>query len=156
MASVNDLNDGLWLFCRVQSRLCALALESVLETMRPLPIEPLAGVAEFVRGLAVIRGAPLPVIDACRLLGGAETTLARFVTIQAGERRVALAVESVLGIRSLPAGSLRQLPPLLRDAVGGVVAAIGDLDLQLLLVLQGARLVPEDLWARLDAGEGRP
>jgi hypothetical protein len=118
VASVNDLNDGLWLISRVQSRLCALALESVLETMRPLPIEPLAGVPEFVRGLPVIRGTPLPVI-------------------------------------ALAAGSLRQLQPLLRNALTGSVAAIGTLARQLPLALWDAGLVPEAPWAGLEAGEGR-
>jgi purine-binding chemotaxis protein CheW len=148
-------NVGLSLFCGVQARLCALPIENVLEIMRPLPIERLAGVPRFVRGLAVIRGAPMPVIDASCLLGGVETTPSRFVTMKAGERLVALAVDSVLGIRSIPAGSLRELPPVFRDAATGVVSAIGALDAQLLLVLQSARLVPDDLWASLGVGEGR-
>jgi purine-binding chemotaxis protein CheW len=142
---------GLSLLCRVQTKLCALPLECVLETMRPLPVEPLSGAPQFVPGLAMIRGEPVPVVDAARLLGAEGARPARFVSVRAGERRVALAVDSVLGVRSIPAGSLRELPPLLRDASAEFVSAIGMLDAELLLILQSTRLVPEDLWTKLGA-----
>jgi purine-binding chemotaxis protein CheW len=142
--SLNDRDAGLLLICRVQTRLCGLPLEHVLEIMRPLPTEPVAGAAHFVRGLAVIRGAPVPVVDTARLLGAEGAQADRFVTVNAGERRVALAVDSVLGVRAVPAGSLRELPPLLHEACADVVAAIGLLDAELLLVLHSARLLPDD------------
>jgi len=143
------------LLCRVQTRLCALPLDCVGETMRPLPIEPLPGAPRFVLGLAVIRGVPVPVVDATQLLGMAEARPARFVTLKAGDRQVALGVDGVLGVRSIAAESLHGLPPLLADAGAGIVAAMGMLDAQLLLVLRGARLVPEELWANLKADEAR-
>jgi purine-binding chemotaxis protein CheW len=59
------------LLCRVRERLCALPLAHVVETMRPLPIEPLGGMPGFVQGIAIIRGAPVPVVDAGALLGSA-------------------------------------------------------------------------------------
>jgi len=45
-----------YLLCRIGSRIGALALKDVRETMRPLPIEPLVGTPSFVLGLAIIRG----------------------------------------------------------------------------------------------------
>ena len=45
------------------ARACAIPLDYVAETMRPLPIEPVAGTPGFVRGVSVIRGAPTPVVD---------------------------------------------------------------------------------------------
>jgi purine-binding chemotaxis protein CheW len=69
---------------------------------------------------------------------------ARFVTVRTSDRTVALAVDAVVGIRGLPAGTLGELPPLLRDAGSDAVAAIGTLDAELLLVLRAARLVPGD------------
>ena len=47
----------------VGARACAIPLDHVAETMRPLPIEPVAGTPGFVRGVSVIRGAPTPVVD---------------------------------------------------------------------------------------------
>jgi len=132
-----------------------LPLEYVLETMRPLPVEPLSGAPQFVQGLAIIRGAPVPVVDAARLLGAEATRPSRFVTLKADERRVALAVDSVLGVRSIPDGSLQALPPLLRDAGAEIVSKIGMLDAELLLVLRSVRFVTEDLWAKLSA-DGAP
>ncbi len=145
------------LICRVASRLCALSLKHVAETMRPLPVEAVAGMPQFVLGIAVIRGSPVPVVDGVRLLvaAGEPSKATRFVVIRVGERRVALAVGSVLGIRSLEAASLGGLPPLLGDANADVVAALGTLDSDLLLVLEGSRMLPASAWAALAADEAR-
>ena len=43
--------------------LCALPLGAVIETLRPLPLRPLAGAPAGVLGVAVVRGSPVPVID---------------------------------------------------------------------------------------------
>lgn len=137
---------SLSLACRVQTRLIGLPLAQVIETMRPLPTEVVAGAPHFVRGLAMIRGAPVPVVDAARLLGVQDAPSERFVTLAVGLRRVALAVGSVLGVRAVAAESLHRLPPLLQDASADVVSAIGRLDAELLLVLNGARLLPDEAW----------
>jgi purine-binding chemotaxis protein CheW len=129
------------LLVRAAARTCALALGSVVETMRPLPIEALAGAPPAVLGLALIRGAPLPVVALGALLGGAGGAVGRFVVIRAGERRVALAVEAVLATTILDGGLLAALPPLLREAQGELVGALGRLDRELLLVLEAARIV---------------
>lgn len=139
------------LLCRVGVRLCALPLEHVVETMRPLPIEALPGAPPFVRGVSMIRGIPVPVVDAGALLdSGDPPKPTRFVSLKAGHRHVILAVEEVLGVRALPTAALRDLPPLLSAAGAGVVSAIGVLDSALLLVLQAARLVPEWVWESLE------
>ncbi len=52
----------------VGARACAFPLHHVAETMRPLPIEPVAGTPSFVRGVSVIRGMPTPVVDLKALL----------------------------------------------------------------------------------------
>lgn len=143
------------LFCRVRARLCAMPLQHVVETMRPLPVEPLAGMPAFVMGLAVVRGQPLPVVDAGALLGDLEDPQhTRFVTLVTGRRNIALAVEAVLGVRELPP-DLQGLPPLLREASAEVVSAIGTLDAELLLLLESARIVPDSVWQAVDRGGSR-
>src|SRR5205809_310773 len=57
------------LIVAVRSGACALPLMHVIETMRPLPIEPMACALSFVRGISIIRGAPTPVVDLGALLG---------------------------------------------------------------------------------------
>jgi purine-binding chemotaxis protein CheW len=139
------------LLCRARARLCALPLLHVVETMRPLQIDRLAGMPEFVLGLSMIRGESTLVVDCATLLGdGRAANPGRFVTLRTGERTVALAVEEVLGITDLSA-ALRDLPPLLRDASHEVIAAIGTLDAELLLVLNSAQLVPHAVWQAFDA-----
>jgi purine-binding chemotaxis protein CheW len=142
--------DVASLLCSVGARFCAIPIELVVETMRALPIESMTNAPDVVRGLAIVRGAAVPVVDASRLLGGPVLARpGRFVTVRVGERRVALAVESVLGVRLLANASLHALPPLLRDSVE-VASTIGALDAQLLIVLQTMRLVPESMWLSLD------
>jgi purine-binding chemotaxis protein CheW len=59
---------------------------------------------------------------------------------------VALKVDAVLGIRVIPDESLQDLPPLLSDAPAELIAAIGAIDSELVLVLRTARVVPESIW----------
>ena len=139
--------------CRVGARLGALPLAHVVETMRPLATSPVAGAPGFVAGVAIIRGAPVPVIDAAALLGreGGRADAGRLVTVRVGQRHIALAVDAVLGVRDLADASLAELPSLLSDARAGGVASLGALDDGLVVFLEGARLVPESVWAALDA-----
>lgn len=144
----------LALFCRARARLCALPLNDVVETMRPLPVTGVPGVPPFVRGVSVIRGAPVPVVDVGGLLGDPPSAGAtRFVVLRLGERRVALAVEEVLGLRELSSQQRSELPPLLKDA-GDVVSRVATLDAELLLVLATARLVPDSVWQAAEARGG--
>jgi purine-binding chemotaxis protein CheW len=139
------------LVCRVRTRLCALLLDDVVETMRPLPIEALPGAPSFVCGLSMIRGVPVPVVDAGALLEAPDPPQpTRFVSVKAGHRHVALAVEEVLGVRDLPVASLRDLPPLLEEAGAGVVSAVATLDSAFFVVLRAARLVPDAAWAAME------
>ena len=132
-----------WLLCGANGHLCALPLEHVVEIMRPPPIDALDGMPHFVLGLSVIRGSPIPVVDLGSLIDQKAAGPRRLVTITAGGRTIALAVESVLGVRTLTSDILVDLPPLLRGAAGDVVSAIGTLDSELLLVLKLARMIQD-------------
>ena len=141
---------GPVLICRVRGLWCALPLSHVVETMRPQPLETLASAPSFVLGVAIIRGAPTPVVDVGALLGSADPPLAtRFITLSVAKRAVAVAVEGIVGVRVLPGEALGDLPPLLRDAKVDVIAAVGTLDSALLVVLRAARILPEALWSDL-------
>jgi len=118
--------------------------------MRPLPVEFVGGAPEFVSGLSIIRGVPLPVVDTGSLLGEKGPPHTRFVIVKAGSHLVALAVDEVLGLRAIPADSLQELPPLLGNARAELIVSIGAIDSQLLLVLRTARVVPESFWAALE------
>ncbi len=140
------------LVCRVGALLCALPLAHVGETMRPLPVQPLSGVPSFVRGVAIVRGRPTPVVDATALLLDTTGAAGRFVTVSPGERPFMLAVDAVIGVTILPGDIADALPSLLRTPRLAAVAATGVLDGALLFVLEHARLVPEEVWARLAPG----
>jgi purine-binding chemotaxis protein CheW len=141
------------LICRVGTRLCGIPLEHVVETMRPLPVEPLAHLPAFVAGVSLIRGLAIPVLDAQRLLGAnvEAQSRQRYVTIRLGARSAALAVDAVVGVRHVDASQLAELPPLLREPGNDLVLALGTLDRELLVVLERSRLLPESVWQTLDA-----
>lgn len=137
------------------ARIGALPLKHVLETMRPLPVEPLAGSLPFIDGVAVVRGMTVPVVNVEALLGGGtRSAVNRFVSVRVGERTIALAVSAVLGVWPSEALGLGALPPLLDGAVADAVQAIGRLDGQLLTVLRAASLVSADTWNEIAAQGG--
>src|SRR5262245_32591885 len=108
---------GAMLVTRVGGVACALPIAHVIETTRPLPIEAIGRTGgagggtndqalAVVDGLAMIRGEPVPVVDARRLLGVAGGEATRFVVVRAAQRRVALAVDAVLDVRRIAAEAL--------------------------------------------------
>jgi purine-binding chemotaxis protein CheW len=141
-----------WLLCRAGAALLALPLADVIETMRGLPVAPIADAPGFVIGVAVIRGAPTPVVDTVALLTGRAGSAARWVTIRAGARIVALALDAVIGMRAVEPGE--SAPPLLSQAAGDAVAAIGRLDGALLLFLHTARLLPDSVAESVERSAG--
>lgn len=142
------------LLLRVPGAICALPVSEVVETMRPLPIEPLENVPDFIYGVALIRGSVVPVIDLKAMFGAhASEPPTRFVTLRVGERCVALAVQSVVGVVDLGKYTLEEMPPLLKSARTEVIQAIGALDSELLMVLRASRLVQESVWKVIDKCE---
>ena len=135
---------------RIDSRIVGVPVPHVVESMRPLPVDPLAGAPEFVLGLAVIRGSATPVVDLAALLTDGvaapsrSTDKPRFVLLRVGGRSVALKVQEVLAIRELEREGLESLPPLWQGQHPPAVAALGVLDHELFLVLEAARLLPGD------------
>lgn len=142
------------LLVRAGDRICALPLESVIETMRPQPSLQVADTPAFIRGLAVIRGSPVPVVDLGMFFDGKnDRQLNRYVLARLGSRRVALAVREVIGLRRLDRSALEAFPPLLQDAYGEMVKAIEVRDQELHMLLQLSHVIPEDLWQRLESSE---
>ena len=136
---VKGLDDHSVLIAKVGALTCAIPIAHVVETMRPLPVEPLGRGAAYVRGVAVIRGVATVVIDTANLLATTSTGTKRFVIVRTGDRKAALMVDEVIDIRSLDA--LGALPPLAASASGETIRAIGAVDAGLVVVLEAARLV---------------
>lgn len=138
----------------LKSCVCAVPLTNVIETMRPLPVEPISGVPSFVRGISIIRGIPTPVIDLGAVVGTPSEGAERFVTLRVGEKQVALSVDTVLGIRDLGGVvMMRELPPLLQRASKEVIETIGTLDEQVLMILRDGWELPDEVWQALTAQE---
>ena len=136
------------MIARAGGRSCALPIALVIETMRPLPVSPIAGAPPAVLGVSMIRGAPTVVVAVARLLADHVPPPGRFVTVRIGaDRTIALAFDAVIGIRTLARSELQPLPPLLGDAPAiGEVAA---LDAELVYALRAGQLVPDELVERV-------
>lgn len=137
---------------RAGTLLCALTLDEVIETMRPLATRRLAGSPAFVRGISVLRGVPTPVIDVARLLTGADGEIERYVAVGTERGPVALAVGTLLGIRATDAGPAEPHPALL----GGshrLVAGVGTFGSEPMLLLQSMRTVPDEVWEAAAAAD---
>ncbi|NMO53577.1 chemotaxis protein CheW [Actinoplanes sp. TBRC 11911] len=132
---------------RAGSLLCALSLDEVIETMRPLETRPLAGTPTFVRGISVLRGVPTPVVDVARLLGGGEGEIDRYVAVRTERGAVALATGAILGIRPVTAESAGGHPALLTGGGSSrLVAGVATIGADPLLLLQSMRTVPDEVW----------
>lgn len=138
-----------WLVCRAGRRLVALPVERIAEVMRILPVERIAGAPTYVRGLSIVRGGPVPVVDLGLMLDGAAGDAKRLVTVKAADRLVALAVDDVVGLMDFTGQTLGRLPPLLHDIGTEAIAAIGARDAELIVFLQASRLVPGDVLTML-------
>ncbi len=142
-----------FLLVRARSWVCALPASSVIETMRPLPIDPVESAPRFVAGLSVVRGEVVPVLSLSSVLGGEGRGEARrLVLVRAGERRIGLLVEDILGIEEIDETRFEAMPPLLGEALPREVERLGSLDGQALAVLDAARLLPEATVAALSRG----
>ena len=111
--------------------LCALPLVDVVETIRPLPVQPLAGAEGLILGLAVIRGEAVPVLDTARLLGAPVGEPSRFVTTATARGTVAFAAGHVVGVRAAEPDHSKTLP-----GTGSLVTGVGVLDGQPLLFIR--------------------
>ena len=136
--------------------LCALRLDEVLETMRPLATRSLAGTPAFVRGISVLRGVPTPVIDVSRLLGGGPAEPERYVAVRTERGAVALATGPILGISTVEAEPSGGHPALLGGGNSRLVAGVGTLGTEPLLLLQSMRAVPDEVWEAAAAAAGVP
>jgi len=141
----------MFLIVRMKNCVCALPLENVIETMRPLPIAEVAGAPEFLRGVSLIRGIATPVLDLDAMLGSANPGARRIVTMNCRVRQIALAVEGVMDVRDLGMmAAEREFPALLRSASRECVAKMDCLDGEMLVVLRKSWRVPEEVWRAIE------
>jgi purine-binding chemotaxis protein CheW len=141
------LGAGASLLCRQQRLRLVLPLAHVVEVMRPLAVEAMPGMPFFVRGVSVIRGTPVPVVDAAGLLVVTDGPAAgRWVVLRAGTHRFALAVEAVEGVVELPSAGSAHLPALLRHGRAEAISALGALDADLLVVVRATSVLSDADW----------
>jgi len=124
---------------------CALPAAHVIETMRMLPVVAVDDMPPFALGVALIRGASVPVIDLGTLLGRTSAAPARLVTVRTGSGVAALAVDAVRGLERFDRSELARRPEGLSEGPAPLVRALAAKDRALHLVLDATRLLaPRD------------
>jgi len=87
---------------RLGAETYALEIEAVTEIVLPRPVTPLPRAPGFVRGVASLRGAVLPVVDLARRLGlpggDDEGRHSRILVLRDGEERMGFWTGQVLGV----------------------------------------------------------
>lgn len=128
--------------CRSGRLEWALADSAVREVAAMVPLARIPGAPAAVLGLGNLRGAMVTVVDTRRLLGQAgDGELAAVVVIEAGGRRVGLAVDEVDDLYHVPMEAFE----LSRGAPGvpdGVIISQGRIDRPFLLMDPEALLAP--------------
>ncbi|MFF0378116.1 chemotaxis protein CheW [Actinoplanes missouriensis] len=126
---------------------CAFPLDEVVETMRPLQTRPLAGTPPYVRGLSILRGMPSPVVDVTHLLTGEPGEISRYVAVRAGRGVVACATGPVLGVQEVEVEPAEGPTAALSGVVSkALIAAVGRMETEPLVLLRGIRTVPDEVW----------
>ncbi len=108
---------------RLDRQTYALPLEAVLQIVEMVTITPIPQLDHGIAGVINVRGTPMPVLDARRLLGlpAAPRQLhTPIILAQAGTQPVGLIVDEVLAVLTLPAREIARpsefLPPGLEAA----------------------------------------
>jgi len=116
---------GLVLAFRAGGERFAVPLERVLEAARPRRITPLPGAPASWRGVALVRGRALGVVDVAEAVGKSSSVPrgAPLVVVLRGCSH-ALLVEAIDGVEPFPAGRLAP-PPSGCGPLLGIVAAEG-------------------------------
>lgn len=139
------------LLSRAGSLIAGIPVSVVIEVMRPLPVNPVPRAPGFVDGISIIRGIPTPVVRIRRLFAESDAAPGRLILVRTGPRQVALAVDAVLDLRSLPRNGFGAMPPLLGAASRDIVGELTTLDGELIVLLETARIVPDALFEALSS-----
>lgn len=143
-------NTG-FLTLRAAGRHCAIPVAAVIEVLRPLPVEPLAGVPSFLLGLALVRGQPVPVVDLGGVLDQQLRPASRWLHLRLEQRRLALAVEAVGRVEQLAEVDWQPLPCVFDGEATAAVTQLAERDRYLLTQLNVMRLLSEPLWQRIES-----
>jgi purine-binding chemotaxis protein CheW len=151
--ALQELASTRYLIVRAADRLCGLPLASVVEIMRPLPLQELAGLPAYLCGLAVVRGEPTPVVDVSTVLTGVSNTkIGRFLSMRSAGRPFVLGVEAVVGLKTVERSTLRAVPELL-DPARDLVESVGTVGTELLTIFRSSGAFAEELWAGVDRAQ---
>ncbi len=126
----------------------AMAAADVLQMETFAGATPVPGAPPYVVGIVQLRGKVIPVVDLRARFGlpAAERTLdSRIIVGQQGPRPVAILVDSAREVVKLAPEQLEPPPRVVADDAAGYVKAVARLESRLLMLIDFARVIGEDV-----------
>ncbi len=141
------MTGGLHVVFKVGASEYALSTEFVLQMESYAGATGVPGVPDWVAGIVQVRGRVLPVVDLRARFGlpaqaaGLDT---RLVVGQAGQRTVALLVDSAREVLKLDAAQIEPPPRVIADEARGFVNGVARLGQRLVMVIDFAKVIGEE------------
>ena len=127
---------------RAAGQLYALESRFILEVMRAPELTPLPGAPPLLRGLTLLRGEVLPVVELAPLFGRPATqALGPVVVVGLTRPELGLRTDEVTEVAVLTGTELLPAPPSLEEEAGALVAGVSP---DGTLVLEGEALLGDD------------
>jgi purine-binding chemotaxis protein CheW len=145
--SANGDGHRLHVVFKVGGSEYALAASEILQMESYTGATAVPGTAAYVAGIAQVRGKVVPVVDVRVRFGlpPVEPTLdSRLVVAQAGDRPVALLVDSAREVLKLDPGQIEPPPPALADEAQGYVRAVARVGARLILLIDFHRVIGKE------------
>jgi len=141
--SAPDGQGPLVLLVQAGTRNIAIPLGDIVETLRPLAVDPLQTSLGYLAGVSVVRGEPVPVVDLAALLQpGAKGGQGRWVVLKGKPSSVVLSVDRIVGLKRLDRAQMKEVPPLLREFHTDLARAIVLQDAHCTTLIDASR-IPE-------------
>jgi len=130
----SDIAPRQLLLFKLGDRIGGIELEIVREILPPSPATRLPGAPSYVRGLINVRGTVITVIDlVSRLVGRPARPDGPVMLIEHQNRLIGVAVDEVIEVQPLPPDGWQT--PIGDLLPGGIVYAMGEIDSQIVLLL---------------------
>ena len=128
----------------------------VREIRRYENVTPLAGSADFLKGVMDLRGAIVPIVDLrmrLKLERAAYDALTALIILSIGDRLVGMVVDSVSDVAAFAPQDIKPVPELGGAAAGRYITGLASTDGGMVLLLDLARVVSSEALEHLPQAE---
>jgi len=137
--------DSLHLSVRIGGILHAIPIEFIEEILPVLPVEPIAQLPSFVRGIVFVRGHLIPILDGADRLGLPACSSAHephLVCLNLQGRLIGLEIDEAIELIELPRSGLVSMPEL--GGTSRFLSAVMDYRGEIVRILNPSQLLLQE------------